>query len=78
MAYRPKSITSQLRIYKMGSDDADDLLLNPAHLLYGSRTPASHAEICRVFLDWIVSPTGGQNVIENFCKQGHVVYSKAP
>jgi ABC-type tungstate transport system permease subunit len=74
----PKSITSQLRIYKMGSDDANDLLLNAAHLLYGARTPASHAEICREFLDWIVSPRGGQTVIENFSKHGQAVYSKAP
>jgi ABC-type tungstate transport system permease subunit len=74
----PKSITSRLRIYKMGSDDADDLLLNPAHLLYGSRNSTTHAETCRAFLDWVVSPAGGQGVIEAFSKQGQAVYTKAP
>jgi len=63
----------------MGSDDADDLLLNPAHLLYAPQTrPGSHGDICRVFLDWVVSPTGGQTVIEKFTKEGQAVYSKAP
>jgi hypothetical protein len=62
----------------MGSDDADDLLLNPAHLLYGSRNSTTHAETCRAFLDWVVSPAGGQGVIEAFSKQGQAVYTKAP
>lgn len=62
----------------MGSDNADDLLLNSAHLLYGAKASVEHADLCRVFQDWVVSPNGGQKVVEKFSKGGHVLYTKAP
>lgn len=74
----PKSITSSLRIFKMGSDDADDLLLNPAHLLRGKGVPPANEGICKEFVSWVVSQNGGQKVIEKFSKNGKILYSKAP
>ncbi|KAJ3506698.1 hypothetical protein NLJ89_g6726 [Agrocybe chaxingu] len=73
----PNSIRAQLRIFKLGSDDAADLLLNPGHVLYGTKA-VDHEGICRAFMDWVVSPIGGQKILESFSKNGHVMYSKAP
>lgn len=76
----PKSISSRLKVFKRGSDDANDLLLNPAHVLRGKRTSDANEMICKEFMTWVISPTGGQRVVENFSKPGagHLMYSKAP
>ncbi|KAF8154440.1 hypothetical protein B0H34DRAFT_799224 [Crassisporium funariophilum] len=74
----PKSISSRLKAFKVGSDDPDDPLLNPAHVLYGSRASVIHEMICKEFIAWVVSADGGQKVIANFSKNGHILYSKAP
>ncbi|KAF8900695.1 hypothetical protein CPB84DRAFT_1847157 [Gymnopilus junonius] len=74
----PKSITSTLKIFKMGSDDADDPLLNPAHLLCGKEPLPGNESISKEFVTWVLSRDGGQKVIEKFSKNGKILYSKAP
>ena len=64
----PKSISCRLKVFKRGSDDADDLLLNPAHLLRGKRASIANQMIYKKFMSWVISPTGGQRVVENFSK----------
>ena len=74
----PRDIRSKLKLFKEGSDDPDDILLNPAHLLFGTKVSPENEEICREFLSWVLSQDGGQRVIENFKRSGHVLYSRAP
>lgn len=62
-------------VYKAGSDDADDPLLNPAHLLIGKK--AKDMELANKFAKWLVSPAG-QAVITGFKKDGEQLYSGAP
>jgi hypothetical protein len=72
----PKPISSRLKVFKCGSDDANDPLLNPAHVLRGKETLVANGMIHKEFMSWVVSPTGGQRVIEqNF---SHMMFSKAP
>ena len=71
----PKSVSSRLKVFKCGSDDANDPLLNPAHVLRGKETSVANGMIHKEFMSWVVSPTGGQRVIENF---SHLMFSKAP
>ncbi|KAJ4244213.1 hypothetical protein NW762_014595 [Fusarium torreyae] len=68
-------LRNQTVIYKAGSDKADDLLLNPAHALVGSKVPNSKE--AETFVKWLVSDKG-QSVIAGFKKDGEVLYSKAP
>lgn len=74
----PQYVTSRLRIFRSGSDDPSDLLLNPAHALSGKQASLAHPEICKAFMQWMASPKGGQKVVEIFSRNGHVLYSKAP
>ncbi|KAH7141000.1 hypothetical protein EDB81DRAFT_858065 [Dactylonectria macrodidyma] len=73
------SLDSKLRnqtvIYKAGSDKADDLLLNPAHLLVGKNAP--NPEEATKFAKWLVSKKG-QAVITGFKKYGEQLYTGAP
>ena len=71
----PESISSRLKVFKIGGDDPDDLLLNPAHVLRGKERPESAANhtIHKAFMSWVVSPTGGRRVIEDFA---HLLFSK--
>ncbi len=71
----PTSLTSQTTIFKAASDDADDPLLNPAHLLVGARAP--NLQTAKAFAQWIVS-SAGQGVIKGFTKNGEQLYSVAP
>ncbi|ODH34887.1 hypothetical protein ACO22_03045 [Paracoccidioides brasiliensis] len=70
-----KEIHDKVTIFKAGSDDANDPLLNPAHLLIG--TKARNVEIANKFAQWITSPAG-QKVIIEFKKDGVQLYSGAP
>ncbi|EER29155.1 extracellular tungstate binding protein, putative [Coccidioides posadasii C735 delta SOWgp] len=72
----PRGLRDQMVIYKKGTNDADDPLLNPAHLLVGAR--AKNAEMAKEFAKWLVSKEGGQKVIEGFKKDGQQLYSPAP
>ena len=71
----PKSISSRMKAFKCGSDDANDPLLNPAHVLLGKETSDANHMIGKEFMSWVVSPTGGQRVVEKF---SHLMFSKAP
>ncbi|RSL42212.1 hypothetical protein CEP54_015562 [Fusarium duplospermum] len=68
-------LRNQTKIYKAGSDDADDLLLNPARALIGEKAP--NADEAAVFVKWLVSDKG-QDVIAGFEKDGQQLYSRAP
>lgn len=74
----PRSVTSQLKIFKAGTDDANDPLLNPAHVLLGSNASVNDKDIASAFIKWVVSEPGGQYVVSQFKKHGEVLYSKAP
>ncbi len=71
----PTNLTSQTTIFKAATDDADDPLLNPAHLLVGARAP--NPKPAAAFAQWIVS-SSGQDVIKGFTKNGQQLYSPAP
>jgi ABC-type tungstate transport system permease subunit len=75
LVYLPKSISSRLKAFKYGSDDPDDPLINPAHVLLGKRASVANQMIHKEFMSWVVSPTGGQRVIEKFSRSG---FTKAP
>ncbi|KAH7268586.1 hypothetical protein MRS44_011144 [Fusarium solani] len=68
-------LRNQTKIYKAGSDDADDLLLNPARALIGAKAP--NADEAAAFVKWLVSDKG-QDVIADFEKDGQQLYSRAP
>jgi len=74
----PRSATSQLKIFKTGTDDANDPLLNPAHVLLGSNANVNNKDISSAFIKWVVGEPGGQYVVSQFKKHGEVLYSKAP
>ena len=62
-------------IYKAGSDNATDPLLNPARLLIGAKAP--NPEEAENFAKWVVSKRG-QDIIIGFKKDGEQLYSAAP
>ncbi|KAL2679115.1 hypothetical protein Neosp_009876 [[Neocosmospora] mangrovei] len=68
-------LRNQTKIYKAGSDAADDLLLNPARALIGTKAP--NADEATAFVKWLVSDKG-QDVIAGFEKDGQQLYSRAP
>jgi hypothetical protein len=73
------SVKSALKIFKSGSDDdPNDPLLNSAHALYGAQVPRERADTGTAFMDWLVSPDGGQEVIRTFSINGQVVVTGAP
>lgn len=73
------SVRSGLKIFKRGSDDdPNDPLLNPAHALYGARTPPAHAVVGEAFMDWLVAPDGGQKIIRTFSINKQVIVTEAP
>jgi len=74
----PSSVTDGLDIYKAGSDNATDPLLNPAHVLLGAKADPAAKEVSQAFMKWVVSADGGQKVIANFQKNGQILYSQAP
>ncbi|KAI0518097.1 putative extracellular tungstate binding protein [Xylaria bambusicola] len=63
-------------IYKAGTNDAEDPLLNPAHLLVGAKAPNPERAVA-AFAEWVISDRG-QDVIANFEKNGEKLYSAAP
>jgi ABC-type tungstate transport system permease subunit len=69
------SLRNQTVVYKAGSDDASDPLLNPAHLLVGAEAP--NPGMATAFAQWLVGDRG-QGVIESFEKGGEQLYSVAP
>ncbi len=71
----PSSLRDQAIIYKASTDDANDLLLNPAHLLIGTKAP--NPDQAKSFAEWLVS-SDGQAVVVGFKKNGEQLYSPAP
>ena len=71
----PQNLTSQAVIYKAASDEEDDPLLNPAHLILGK--DAENADTAKEFADWLVG-SQGQDVIKGFEKNGEQLYTPAP
>lgn len=64
-------------VQKEGGDGEDDPLLNPAHVLVGSR--AENKQMANDFVDWLIESEGGQKVIREFKSlDGTVFYSAAP
>ncbi|OJD19050.1 hypothetical protein AJ78_01001 [Emergomyces pasteurianus Ep9510] len=70
-----KDVRDRLAVYVVGSDDPDDPLLNPAHLIVGKR--AKDADLAKEFAEWVVS-AAGQSVVTEFKKEGEPLYSGAP
>ncbi|GAW14268.1 hypothetical protein ANO14919_036680 [Xylariales sp. No.14919] len=68
-------VANKTVIYKAGTDDASDPLLNPAHLLIGANAP--NPERALEFAEWVISDRG-QSVIAGFEKNGEKLYSPAP
>ncbi|KAN0067877.1 putative extracellular tungstate binding protein [Elaphomyces granulatus] len=69
------SLENQTTIYKAGTDNADDLLLNPAHLLIGANAP--NLKTAQAFANWAVS-AAGQAIIVGFKNAGQQLYTGAP
>lgn len=65
-----------LVIQKIGGDDEDDPLLNPAHALIAKE--AEKQEMANNFINWLVSESDGQKLVRNNEKNGVVLYSGAP
>ncbi|KJA19328.1 hypothetical protein HYPSUDRAFT_1096123 [Hypholoma sublateritium FD-334 SS-4] len=78
----PPCVRAGMRVYKIGSDAADDVLLNPAHLLYrGATSKAPDNEdgaLSTAFYEWIVDPAAGMQVTLGFSKAGQTMYSNPP
>ena len=68
-----ESVANKTTIYKAATDDENDPLLNPAHLLIGTHAP----QIAQTFTDWALGPNG-QKVITDFQKFGRQLYTAAP
>lgn len=71
----PPNLANQATIYKASSDEEDDPLLNPAHLLIGKK--AQNESVAYRFAEWATS-CNGQKVITDFKKNGQQLYSGAP
>ncbi|KJZ75363.1 hypothetical protein HIM_05289 [Hirsutella minnesotensis 3608] len=73
------SLDSRLRnetvVYKASTDNPDDLLLNPAHLLVASKP--KNSQMAERFAKWLVSREG-QMVVAGFKKGGEQLYTPAP
>ena len=59
-----------------GGDHEEDLLLNPAHALVCSY--GENKEMANLFVDWLIRPGGGQEVIKSFAVNNKILYSRAP
>jgi ABC-type tungstate transport system permease subunit len=71
----PTELQSKTVIYKAASDDAEDPLLNPAHILIG--VGAMNEEMADRFARWAISDEG-REVITGFKKNGQQLYTAAP
>ncbi|KAF8873321.1 hypothetical protein CPB84DRAFT_1690841 [Gymnopilus junonius] len=77
-----EDVTSALKAFRIGGEDLKydptDFLLNPAHLLCGSRLRPDNESICKEFMKWVMADEGGQRVIDTFEKNGRVLYTRPP
>ncbi|KAG5637569.1 hypothetical protein H0H81_004146 [Sphagnurus paluster] len=70
----PASVTDTVTIFKAGSDNATDPLLNPAHVLLSARADPANEAVWKAFMTWVVAADGGQKVISEFKKNGQVLF----
>jgi len=71
-----EEVQKALRVYRIGSDSPDDLLLSTAQVLRG-RAPLDQ-ELAIDFLTWMRDDHGGQDVIRSFKLNDVVLYTPAP
>ncbi|KAB8302067.1 hypothetical protein EYC80_005518 [Monilinia laxa] len=71
-----EEVREKMSIFKASTDDADDPLLNPAHILVGTR--GKNIAMAHKFADWMIQRDGGQKVVEEFEVNGGILYSVAP
>ncbi|KAI9644028.1 hypothetical protein NHQ30_007380 [Ciborinia camelliae] len=71
-----EEIREKMSVFKASSDEADDPLLNPAHILVGTR--GKNLAMAHRFADWMVARDGGQKIIEEFEVNSAILYSVAP
>ncbi|KAF8876583.1 hypothetical protein BD779DRAFT_1560205 [Infundibulicybe gibba] len=74
------NVTGMLKIYKKGTDNCRDPLLNPAHVLLRAKIEEpERARLSEEFMKWVVDADGGQKVVETFTGKGKIVlYTRAP
>ncbi|KAF9443917.1 hypothetical protein P691DRAFT_796946 [Macrolepiota fuliginosa MF-IS2] len=79
-------VQSKLTIYKAGTDNETDLLLNPAHVLIAKTENLLDSELGKAFADWVglydsQNSDGGQYVVEKFTGNAQTkepLYTRAP
>ncbi|KAJ5107982.1 hypothetical protein N7456_004657 [Penicillium angulare] len=70
-----EGLREKVKVYKVGSDEKDDLLLNPAHMLVGR--DVVNEELAGRFAEWVISEEGQGNVTSLF-KSDKQLYDAAP
>ncbi|KXN81961.1 hypothetical protein AN958_03369 [Leucoagaricus sp. SymC.cos] len=81
-------VRSKLTIFKAGTDNETDILLNPAHVLIAKEGNLLNADIGKAFADWVnlydpQNKDGGQYVAETFTgnaqsQNPQPLYTRAP
>ncbi|KAF5328701.1 hypothetical protein D9619_011489 [Psilocybe cf. subviscida] len=84
----PPSVCERMQIYKLGDIGPDaaqeDVLLNPAHLLYAGETPRlvtpENERLCKAFFEWTsdTGPKGGMAVTLGLERKGFKLYVAGP
>ncbi|PQE12669.1 extracellular tungstate binding protein [Rutstroemia sp. NJR-2017a BBW] len=69
-------VMENMTVFKASTDDEDDPLLNPAHILVGTR--GTNRDMANRFADWMIMKEGGQKVVRDFAVNGNILYSVAP
>ncbi|KZS96898.1 hypothetical protein SISNIDRAFT_437687 [Sistotremastrum niveocremeum HHB9708] len=72
----PEEVQNAVVEYKMSSGSADDLLLNPAHVLFGKAARENPHAI--LFMLWMHWAEGGQAIVATYAPHGKVLYLPAP
>lgn len=70
-----KDLQKKTVIYKAATDEPEDPLLNPAHMLIGKG--AKNEKMADRFAKWVISEEG-QKAIVAFKKNGEQLYTEAP
>ncbi|PHH62847.1 hypothetical protein CDD81_6647 [Ophiocordyceps australis] len=71
----PRYLRNSITVFKAGTDDGNDPLLNAAYLSVGTR--AQNVSLARFFGRWTMHPNG-QTVIKHFGKGEEPLYSGSP
>lgn len=72
-----------MTIYKAGTDNETDILLNPARVLIAKEENLLDAELGKAFGDWVglydsQNKDGRQNVVETFTGNAQTAETKEP